>query len=343
MPPRPLLIITTALLSLQAAATPVLLKDISSFHIGGQTVSLEGLPVSQISAIAGTQRTSNPNGDYQVGQMYVQSYQLEEPRARYPLLMWHGGGLTGVTWETRPDGQPGWQNFFMRRGHSTYVSDAYERGRASWPRTPELIDTEPEHRTLNQAWSMFRFGPDNAYPQRRTFPGAQFPVDHADQFAKQFVARWASPQATQRAQAAYDQLVEKVCPCVILAHSQGNVFAFNAALKYPDKIKAIVALEPAAGPDPLRVDITPATKVPHLVIWGDFIDQSPLWQRYRAQSNTFLNAVRDAGGQVDLIDLPQQGIRGNSHMAMMEKNADQVAAMIQQWFDSNGLMLPIAR
>ena len=46
--------------------------------------------------------------------------------------MWHGGGLTGVTYETKPDGKPGWLNYFLRKGWDTYVSDAMERGRSGW-------------------------------------------------------------------------------------------------------------------------------------------------------------------------------------------------------------------
>ena len=38
-----------------------------------------------------------------------------------------GGGLSGVTWETKPDGNPGWQQFFLKAGHDVYVSDAVER------------------------------------------------------------------------------------------------------------------------------------------------------------------------------------------------------------------------
>ena len=36
--------------------------------------------------------------------MYVQYVRLAEPRSPVPLLMWHDGGMTGVNWETTPDG-----------------------------------------------------------------------------------------------------------------------------------------------------------------------------------------------------------------------------------------------
>lgn len=39
-----------------------------------------------------------------------------------PVLFWHGGGMTGATWEETPDGRPGWHEYFMRRGLHTCVS-----------------------------------------------------------------------------------------------------------------------------------------------------------------------------------------------------------------------------
>jgi hypothetical protein len=32
-----------------------------------------------------------------------------------------------------------------------------------------------------------------------------------------------------------------------------------------------------------------------------------------------------------VVDLPAIGMRGNSHMIMMDKNSDQVAGVIQDW------------
>ncbi len=42
-------------------------------------------------------------------------------------------------------------------------------------------------------------------------------------------------------------------------------------------------------------------------------------------------AFKQAGGSLDLVDLPDIGIKGNSHMVMMDKNSDQVADLIQKW------------
>jgi hypothetical protein len=37
------------------------------------------------------------------------------------------------------------------------------------------------------------------------------------------------------------------------------------------------------------------------------------------------------------VDLPKVGIKGNSHMIMMDKNSDEVAAYIQAWLARQGL------
>jgi hypothetical protein len=38
-----------------------------------------------------------------------------------------------------------------------------------------------------------------------------------------------------------------------------------------------------------------------------------------------------------VVNLPQAGIRGNSHMMMMDKNNLQVADVIQGWLEKQGL------
>ena len=40
---------------------------------------------------------------------------------------------------------------------------------------------------------------------------------------------------------------------------------------------------------------------------------------------------------MDVVNLPEIGIRGNSHMLMMDKNSDQVAGVVQDWLAKQGL------
>lgn len=334
-----LAIATATMLVAPAAAQGVAVREIGSFHVGGRIATIEGLAPREIVFSPGAPPLRiNPNGDFQVEQMYVQYTRLENPRARFPLLLWHGGGLTGVTWETTPDGRPGWQMFFLRQGHDVYVSDAVERGRSGWARFPEVFAGEPVFRTLGEGWGLFRIGPADGWntdPARRVaFPEAKFPVAAWNQFGRQSVPRWVTTDP--QIQRAYDAYVQQVCPCVVMVHSQGGNFAFTAALNAPDKIRAIIAIEPSGAP-PAGSDAAKLKGIPHLVVWGDNTDQ-PFWARIRGNVERWQAAIREAGGTADTLDLPAAGLRGNSHMLMMDSNSDQVAQLVQDWMGRQGLM-----
>jgi hypothetical protein len=57
-----------------------------------------------------------------------------------------------------------------------------------------------------------------------------------------------------------------------------------------------------------------------------------------ARAHRYVQALRDAGGTADVVDLPATGIYGNSHFPMMDRNSDAVAALVQQWMEQRGLM-----
>ena len=311
-------------------------SDVGSMHVGGRPVTLSGLPVREIVFTPGAPPFRvDPNGDFETDQMYVQWVKLANPSGRYPILMIHGGGLSGVTWETKPDGNPGWQKYFLKAGYDVYVADAVERGRASWSRYPEIFKGEPFFRTKKEAWELFRIGPADSYQtdpaQRKSWPETQFPTAAFDQFAKQGVPRWSTNDAaTQR---AYDELVQKICPCVIIVHSQGGNFAFNAALKAPDKVRAIAAIEPSGSPDPAKTDLKNLKGVPHLFVWGDRLDTNDLWKKITPALGRYRDGLIAAGTPVTEIKLPERGIRGNSHMMMMDRNSDEIAGMVKSWLD----------
>jgi hypothetical protein len=84
----------------------ITLRQLGSMHIGGRSASLSGLPARDITYSPGGPAVSlDPNGDFEIEQMYVQFAQLLKPRAHHPLLMMHGGGMSGVTYETKPCGR----------------------------------------------------------------------------------------------------------------------------------------------------------------------------------------------------------------------------------------------
>jgi len=321
-----------------AGQAPIALKDMGSFHVGGREVTISGRPVKEVVFTpGGVPAKIDPNGVYVAEQMYVQYFVPQDARGALPLLMWHGGGLSGVTYETTPDGREGWLNYFLRRGWTVYNSDAVERGRAGWAMYPDILKGEPVFLTKENPWERFRIGPTGSYSEdrakRKSYPGNQFPTEAYDQFMKQAVPRWTTTDDATIA--AYIALVDKVCPCVVLVHSQAGLFGYRVAQARPDKVKALVAVEPANAGDLKEAAVLRNT--PILTIYGDNIDKDSRWPKIRMFGVNFADAVNRVGGKADVVDLPKVGIHGNSHMMMMDRNNAEIAALIQSWLEKQGL------
>jgi hypothetical protein len=333
-------VITAIFLGVPAMANDdIVLRGMGSFHIGGRVAEVSGKPVREIVRQPGGPLTKlDPNGQYMVEQMYVQYFLPKNRRGKYPLLMWHGGGLTGVTYESTPDGREGWLNMFVRKGWDVYNSDAVERGRSGFA-SPEIWPSEPTFLPYQDPFERFRIGDGagswNADPaKRKVIAGSQFPVEAYDNYMRQSVPRWLS---TDKAIIdAYLALVDKVCPCVLLLHSQGGAFGFKVAEQRADKVKAIVAVESATAG--VLANAPKLKDVPVLMLFGDYVDDHPRWAAFKKIDTEYANAIKAAGGTVDWINLPDIGIKGNSHMLMQDKNNGTIAEVIQKWLAEKGLV-----
>lgn len=322
----------------EATAAPLVLRDMGSFHIGGRHIDVTGKPPREVMfTTGGVPSMVDPNGRYQIAQMYVQYFLPQHPKGTLPLLLWHGGNMTGVTYETKPDGKPGWLNYFIRAGWDTYVSDAVERGRSGW--TPTFFG-DPLILPYNDPWERFRMGPSGSWhddpAKRATYPGMQFPVEFYAQFMKQSVPRWLTTD--RDIVDAYVELVDAVGPCVVMVHSQSGAFGYKVLEARPDKIKALIAIEPTYAGDKTKIAMVKDT--PILVVIGDNAKTHPRWKGVRQISVDYCDEFKAAGGDIVLLDLPDAGIAGNSHMVMMDRNSDEVAALIQDWLVSKGLAAP---
>lgn len=128
-------------------------------HVGGRAVTLEGLPTRTVQLTnAGAPSQIDPNGAHWVEALYAQYFVPDPQRHELPLLLWHGGGLTGACWETTPDGREGWLPYFVRRGWALLSCDAVERGRSGFAPTPQVLADEPLHQPMHWAWDQFRIG-----------------------------------------------------------------------------------------------------------------------------------------------------------------------------------------
>jgi pimeloyl-ACP methyl ester carboxylesterase len=121
----------------------------------------------------------------------------------------------------------------------------------------------------------------------------------------------------------------------VLVHSQAGSFGFKVAEARPDKVKALIAVEPSATG---AKDKVAALKMPIVVIYGDNAKDHPRWGKIRQNVHDYAALIKAAGGNVETIDLPDIGIAGNTHMMMMDKNSDQVADVMQKWLAAKGFV-----
>ena len=65
---------------------PILLRDMGSFHVGGRYIEVKGQPIKEIVFTpGGVPAKIDPNGTYQVEQMYVQYFLVQNRKGKLPL------------------------------------------------------------------------------------------------------------------------------------------------------------------------------------------------------------------------------------------------------------------
>ncbi|MGP1396434.1 MAG: alpha/beta fold hydrolase [Inquilinaceae bacterium] len=290
------------------------LKAFGSYRAGGRPVTVTGEPVRRIAFTDITHYDVDPNGTFLTESAYVQYFTPADRNAEPPAVLLHGGGMTGAMWETTPDGRPGWLHGLLDAGFEVHVVDNVERGRAGW--MPGLWAGAPLLRSMEEAWTLFRFGPPDGFADRRAFDGQQFPVDCLDEVAKGFVPRWTS--TTDAQVAALRAVLERVGQAILVCHSQGGEVAFRAAAGAPDRVAAILAVEPSGAMDA----VADLATIPVTVVHGDYLDTAPIWRDLAARWTTMAQRLRDRGGRAAIVDLTRIAA-GASHMPMMDRASDR--------------------
>ena len=75
-------------------------------------------------------KTTTVNGKiYVTDQMYVEERVPARRTHPYPIVMVHGGTMSGTNFTGTPDGREGWAQYFVRQGYAVYVVDQPGRAR----------------------------------------------------------------------------------------------------------------------------------------------------------------------------------------------------------------------
>lgn len=313
----------------KALTAPLVIEKQGSFFVGGRDIQSDTLSTLPAYAQSGT---------ITVDQMYTR-YQVPTKAKDVSVVMIHGCCLTGKTWETTPDGRMGWDEYFVRRGYPTYVIDQSGRGRSAVNATAmnaAKMGKEPADKlptvfaaSHESAWTIFRFGPE--YP--KTYEGMQFPDSGQKGLWQQMVPDWLNalptPNPTTQQLSTLSKQLKKT---VLMSHSQSGIYPFQTASISTDGIAAIISIEPGACPK-ADGDLKPYTKMPVMVLFGDYVDLSPRWAPRLKACREFVEKTNQAGGRAELLLLPEMGIKGNSHMLMQDKNSIQLADLMGSWIE----------
>lgn len=166
------------------------------------------------------------------------------------------------------------------------------------------------------------------------YDSTKFPVQAKEQYFAQIVpsTETSYAEAGQATTLALAALLDRIGPAVILVHSQSGAYGIGAAIARPDLVKAVVSIEPRScmvtDADLQRV----FTRVPFLAMFGDFFGTDVAdWPGRMAECLNTVNRIRAGRGTAENIHLPAAGIRGNSHMLMMDTNNQQLADIILAW------------
>ncbi len=330
--------------------------------------------------------------DYVSHQMYVEVRVPAKQTHPYPIIMVHGGTMSGTNYTGTPDGREGWAQYFVRQGYAVYVVDQPGRARSGYlPAAYGPSNNVARDNALSRFIAQEKF---KLWPQavlHTQWPGTGEPDDPAtiQLAASQMpaIADFKEQQVLNRD--ALIALLEKIGPSILLTHSQAGAFGWPVADARPDLVKAILAIEPngppfyqvefIGAPDwfrqgalalPYGITAVPLTYSPPVkdaselkMVEEDKADapdhvrcyaqaeparQLPNLQKmpilvltseasYHAPyDHCTVNYLRQAGVKPTYIRLADLGIKGNSHVMMLEKNNKEIAAVIAKWLDEVG-------
>ncbi|WP_433521481.1 alpha/beta hydrolase [Nocardia pseudovaccinii] len=329
---------------------PILLQEQGSFAFGGSVIR-------------------RPDGQtVHVDHGYVQ-YQIPVDAKDHAIVMWHGWGQTGRTWETTPDGREGFQSIFVRHGFPVYIIDQPRRGRAGSSSVGVTLPgaSDPDFFITDQfVFEAFRLGTWASDAAPKFASGVSF--DRGEHTLNQYLRQVAmstgpdlfDEEVKELFSGAVATLLDEIGPCVLLTHSTCGPFGWRVAMK-STSVKGVVGYEtspfafpesdppesvpfdipeladwvaPDLRPDPLFDRLT---KIPVQVVFGDNVDIHPEYRPYHARARQFIDVLRARGGDAELLELVEHGLRGNTHFPFSDLNNLEVADLLIRWLSAKGL------
>ena len=326
------------------------------------------------------------------GHLYADYMIPAKLKSPYPIIMVHGGTMSGTNFTGTPDGREGWAQYFVRQGYAVYSVDQVGRGRAAF--NEKAYGPAEQTDAGNNQSRYVAQEKYNLWPQAKLH--TQWPGDGTmespivqELISSQLPAIKSFQKQMELNRDALVALIDKIGPSILMVHSQAGAFGWPVADARPDKVKAILAIEPngppftgvefIGAPDWFKNSATPALswglsgvpltydppakqaeelkfaqqdkadaaglvrcfsqvaparqlpnlkKIPILVLTAEASYHAPY-------DHCTVNYLKQAGVTPTWVKLADEGVKGNSHVMMMEKNNKDSAAVIAKWLVKN--------
>jgi pimeloyl-ACP methyl ester carboxylesterase len=322
------------------------LKDQGFFYVGVRTKDTEapgrnGGPPAKATTIE--------------GQMYVGFQLVARRRHPYPLVLVHGGGGQATDWMSTPDGRDGWLDYFLAAGFDVYFVDRPAHGRS-----PNHVGYAGERPDKLGAPPTTQFIANTFTLQSKQYPGG----GAAD--SKEVAAHTASSEPGPTASNAIlkenlKELLDRIGPAILVTHSAGGPSGWLAMEASPDKVKGVLAIEPAMGitdnlaslitfkpalaaGERIQLEAQPVEReglracqlqpkdtvrtVPAFAGKKVMFVVAPLSSQFTPSVHCSMHTLNQLGADAKLTRLEDVGIKGNGHFMNEELNNGDIAKKV---------------
>lgn len=211
------------------------------------------------------------------------------------------------------------------------------------PEMPPTYGYWSTNSTNRNIWRSWGFGDGTDSP----FPDVRYPVAQIDQLEKHMPLRYKDLDSQDVAPATGDVEAEAIIPLcekigrpvILMIHSAAAAYVEPLLKARPELFKAVINLEQAfiAADDEeetVNAFVALLDGKPFLSVYADYIEERGQTNR-KILSQAITDAIIQQGGVAGFIDLPQEGILGNTHLMMQDNNNDAIAEKIIGWLGTN--------
>ncbi|KAI9815930.1 MAG: hypothetical protein M1827_001922 [Pycnora praestabilis] len=182
-----------------------------------------------------------------VNQLYVEKLTpANGANQSYPLVFFHGGGISGTQWLNTPDNRLGWASYFANQGYEVYLVDTWGVGRSSDESlTPTRIGSTAEIAELGFT-SPEKFTPLPYYQAQlhTQWPGNGSMGDPIfDAFFASFLPLILGDRDENVMRTSGCALLERIGPSVIISHSIGSQNGYLVTDGCPQYVEGHVSVE----------------------------------------------------------------------------------------------------